>query len=61
MMVLVFFFIVGYLECVKLIIFRYAAELFPQIAPILADLNTHLENIAWVKSLSFSDGKMVSL
>lgn len=61
MMVLGFFFIVGYLECVKLIIFRYAAELFPQIAPILADLNTHLENIAWVKSLSFSDGKMVSL
>lgn len=40
---------------------RYAAELFPQIAPILADLTTHLENIAWVKSLSFSDGKMDSL
>ncbi|XP_062575823.1 HAUS augmin-like complex subunit 2 [Saccostrea cucullata] len=40
---------------------RYAAELFPQVAPVLADLNTHLENITWVKSLSFSDGQMESL
>ncbi|XP_022319271.1 HAUS augmin-like complex subunit 2 [Crassostrea virginica] len=40
---------------------RYAADLFPQISPILADLNTHLENITWVKSLSFKDGKMDGL
>ncbi|XP_048753486.2 HAUS augmin-like complex subunit 2 [Ostrea edulis] len=40
---------------------KYAAEIFPQIAPILADLNTHLENITWMKSLSFNDGQMENL
>lgn len=38
---------------------RYAAEIFPEIAPLLADLNTHLENISWTKSLCFKDGKLV--
>ncbi|KAJ8318428.1 hypothetical protein KUTeg_003519 [Tegillarca granosa] len=40
---------------------RYASVVFPLIAPLLADLNTHLENISWTKSLSFSDGKMISI
>ncbi|XP_069110139.1 LOW QUALITY PROTEIN: uncharacterized protein, partial [Argopecten irradians] len=37
---------------------KFAASLFPQIAPLLADLNTHLENISWAKSLTFSDRKL---
>ena len=40
---------------------RYASELFPQVAPMLGELNTHLENITWNKSLSFADGKLVSI
>ncbi|XP_021344606.1 AUGMIN subunit 2-like, partial [Mizuhopecten yessoensis] len=37
---------------------KFAGALFPQIAPLLADLNTHLENISWTKNLTFSDGKL---
>lgn len=37
---------------------RFASELFPQIAPLLADLTTNLENIVWAKSLNSSDQRM---
>ncbi|KAK3090596.1 hypothetical protein FSP39_012991 [Pinctada imbricata] len=37
---------------------RFASELFPQIATMMADFNNHLENITWNKSLSFADGKL---
>ncbi|XP_060076798.1 uncharacterized protein LOC132556403 [Ylistrum balloti] len=40
---------------------KFAAALFPQIAPLLADLNTHLENISWTKTLTFSDGKLETM
>lgn len=40
---------------------RFAALLFPQIAPLLADLNTHLENISWTKTLTFSDEKLTTM
>lgn len=36
---------------------KFACELFPQITPLLAELNTNLENIVWAKSLSLKDGR----
>jgi hypothetical protein len=32
----------------------YASEFLPQIAPLLADLSTHLDNISWMKFLKFA-------
>lgn len=40
---------------------KYASELLPQIAPLLGDLNTNLENIMWMKSMSFSDKRLDNL
>ncbi|XP_046372593.2 HAUS augmin-like complex subunit 2 isoform X1 [Haliotis rufescens] len=40
---------------------KYASELFPQIAPILGDLNYNLDNINWTKRTNFSEGKMDTL
>ncbi|XP_071129227.1 HAUS augmin-like complex subunit 2 [Mytilus edulis] len=37
---------------------RYASEFLPEIAPLLADLSTHLDNISWMKFLNLPDSKM---
>lgn len=43
------------------LLFRFAFEVFQKITPMLGELSTNLENITWAKSLSFDDGRLVSI
>ena len=38
---------------------RHAAELFPQLVTVLAELSAQLDNIEWSSRVDFNDGQLV--
>lgn len=42
------------------LLYRYAAEVFPLLTPILSELGNHLDAIHWTNEVDMNDGQLVS-